>query len=90
MCSSDLSEPRALGMRLRSIAGVGSEVLVIEPRSSAASAGLAVGDLILNVGRVQAPTAAQVAQAFAAADPARPIVVGVARGDRRLVVALGK
>jgi S1-C subfamily serine protease len=84
------SEPRALGMRLRWIAGVGSEVLVIEPRSSAAGAGLAVGDLILNVGRVQAPTAAQVVQAFAAADPARPIVVGVARGDRRLVVALGK
>lgn len=82
--------PRALGMRLRAIARVGSEVLVIEPRSSAAAAGLAVGDLILSVGRIQAPTPAQVSQAFASADPARPIIVGVARGDRRLVVALVK
>ena len=82
--------PRALGMRLRAIGGVGSEVLVIEPRSSAAGAGLAVGDLILSVGRIQSPTPAQVAQAFASADPARPIIVGVARGDRRLVVALVK
>ena len=77
-------------MRLRSIARVGSEVLVIEPRSAAATAGLAVGDLILSVGRVQAPTPAQVSQAFASADPARPVIVGVARGDRRLVVALVK
>jgi S1-C subfamily serine protease len=82
--------PRALGMRLRAIARVGSEVLVIEPRSSAAAAGLAVGDLILSVGRIQAPTPAQVSQAFATADPARPIIVGVARGERRLVVALVK
>jgi len=80
---------RTLGIRLRAIAGVGAEVLVIEPRSAGAEAGLAVGDLILSVGRVQAPSPGQIAQAFASAD-ARPIVVGVARGDRRLVVALVK
>jgi hypothetical protein len=77
-------------VRLRAIAGVGSEVLVIEPRSAGAEAGLATGDLILSVGRLQAPGPGQIAQAFAAADPTRPIIVGVARGDRRLVVALGK
>ena len=80
---------RTLGIRLRAIAGVGAEVLVIEPRSAGAEAGLAAGDLILSVGRVQAPSPGQIAQAFASAD-ARPIVVGVARGDRRLVVALVK
>jgi len=84
------SAPRSLGVRLRAIPGVGAEVLVIEPRSAGAEAGLAVGDLILSVGRVQAPSPGQVAQAFAAADATRPVIVGLARGDRRLVVALVK
>jgi S1-C subfamily serine protease len=84
------TDPRPLGLRLRSIAGVGSEVLLIEPRSAAAAAGLAVGDLVLTMGRIQAPTPAQVTKEFAAAAPDRPIIVGVARGDRRLVVALVK
>ena len=82
--------PRTLGVRFRAIPGVGSEVLVIEPRSAGADAGLAVGDLILSVGRIQAPGPRQITQAFAAADAARPIIVGVARGDRRLVVAVAK
>jgi S1-C subfamily serine protease len=82
--------PPGLGLLLRNVAGAGSEVVVVEPGSAAALAGLRPGDLITMFGPTHAPTPAQVRRAFAAAGASGGVLVGVTRNGSHLVLALMK
>ena len=81
---------RGLGLTLRTIERTGAEVVAVEAASAGAAAGVLPGDLIVAIGRIQAPSALQVTQAFAAADTVRPLILGVTRGDDHHVFALVK
>jgi S1-C subfamily serine protease len=78
------------GLTLRPLPRVGSEVVRVTPGGPAARAGLRPGDVVVHVGDLAAPAPAQVARAFAAADPAQAILFGLERGGRRLAVAVVK
>jgi hypothetical protein len=77
----------SLGLTLRSLPGIGVEVVRTDPGSSSDRSGLAPGDVITRAGNVEAPTIAQVRSLF---DKSRDkgLIVAVTRGDRRLVTAL--
>lgn len=79
-----------LGLALRAVAGLGVEVVRVDPGSAAAQAGVEVGDVITQVDRIERPTPAQITRAFQAAPDDRPLLVGVTRGTRHLVLPLGK
>jgi S1-C subfamily serine protease len=83
-------EPGALGLTLRAVSGVGSEVLGVEPGSAAAEAGVTAGDVITNVGRSPAPAPATVRQAFSRATPGQMILLGISRNGTRDVVAVSR
>jgi hypothetical protein len=80
----------ALGLSLRTLGRVGSEVVRVQPRSAAARAGIERGDVITLIGRQQTPSPPQVSRAFAAIPPGASILVAITRGDLRQVVALEK
>jgi len=84
------SMPRALGLRLRTVPGIGSEVIRVASGSAAARAGLRQGDVITLAGAVSAPSARQLARAFAAAPADRPLLAAVTRGDSHFVVGIEK
>jgi hypothetical protein len=78
-----------LGLTLRSVPGVGAEVVRVEPRSSSDRAGVRAADVIVKAGAIDAPAPSQVRRLFADADP-RPLLVAFTRGDEHHVVALRK
>jgi hypothetical protein len=78
----------ALGLELRNVAGAGSEVVHVERLSAAAAAGLQPGDIITLVGGIDAPSPAQVRQAFAGAAAGRGVIVAFARGTTPRVTTL--
>jgi hypothetical protein len=77
-----------LGLRMRPASRSGAEILLVEPGSAAARAGLAGRDVITLVGEITSPTPAQVRTAFAAAPDGKPILVGVTRGTSHFVTTL--
>ena len=79
-----------LGLVLRTKAGGGAEVVEVAPGSAAARAGLAPGDVIVRFGDQARPTPAQVRRIFGRAAPGAWLLAGVTRGERHLVLALGK
>lgn len=79
-----------LGLTMRTIRRVGAEVVDIDEGSSAARAGIEVGDVITAIGDVQAPTAQQVTRTFEAAPVEQAILVAITRGARHRVLALEK
>ena len=83
-------ESDPLGLTMRTVPLVGVEIVRVDPASAAARAGIAAGDVVTLIGEVERPTSAQVTQAFQAAPEDRPLLVGVTRGDRHRVLALGK
>jgi len=83
-------QAKRLGLVLRARAGSGAEVVSIEEGTAAARADLAAGDLITSIGDEDRPTPAQVRRAYAGAGDGTWLLVGVQRGDRRLIVALEK
>jgi PDZ domain-containing protein len=85
-----VSEQRALGLTLRWVPGVGSEVVRVESSSAAAVAGVARGDFITLIGSSKTPTPATVREVFDEAREGQPIVLGLSRGDAHDVVALTK
>ena len=85
-----LSEEGSLGLTMRAVPSVGVEIVRVDSGSAAARAGIEAGDLVTFIGEVERPTPAQVTQAFQAAPDDRPILIGVTRGDRHRVLALGK
>lgn len=79
---------RGLGLTLRHVSRVGSEVVRVEPGSAGADAGLRSGDMILSVAHLRAPSPRDVSDAFVSAEGTRPVLVAIARGDVHLVLAL--
>jgi hypothetical protein len=80
----------ALGLTLRTVRGVGTTILRVEPRSAASLARLQEGDLITLVGNITAPTAAQIGGAFRSAQSGEAIMLAITRGRTHLVVGLVK
>jgi PDZ domain len=76
-----------LGLKLRTLAQVGAEVVDVASETAAARAGIVPGDVIVAIGDIQKPTAAQVTKAFAGSLE-RPLLVVLARGESHRVVAL--
>lgn len=86
----ELPEDPSLGLRVRTVARVGVEVLGVDPRSRADRAGIRQGDLITVVGRQKVPTAAQVTQLFDTLPRADKLLIALTRGDEHHVVVLEK
>jgi hypothetical protein len=78
----------SLGLRMRGMAGSGTEVLSVEEGSAAIRAGLAAGDVITLIGDVSSPTPAQVRTAFSTAPEGTRVLVGLTRGATHLVTTL--
>jgi hypothetical protein len=83
-------EDPALGLRVRTVARDGAEVLAVAPRSRADRAGIRSGDLITVMGRQKAPTAAQVTRAFESAEAGEKLLVAVTRGVEHHVFVIEK
>lgn len=79
---------RSLGLTLRGRAGIGTEVIRVDPASAAARAGLAVGDVITLVAAFTAPTPAQVRRSFASVPEGQRVMIAVTRGDEHHVTTL--
>lgn len=84
------SETHLLGLTMRAVPRIGVEVVRVDPGSAAARAGIEAGDVMTLIGEIERPTPAQVTRAFLATPDDRPLLVGVTRGDRHRVLALGK
>jgi len=80
----------SLGLRMRTVARAGVEVLGVEPRSRADRAGIRAGDLITVFGPARTPTAAEVTHAFDTLPPGERILVAMTRGDGHHVVVVEK
>jgi len=79
-----------LGLEMKSVPGVGTTVVRINPRSAAGAARLQEGDIITLVGKITAPTAAQMSNAFRSARTGEAIMLAITRGRTHLVVGLVK
>jgi hypothetical protein len=90
VAAGTLHEPRGLGLTLRAIAGAGSEVLLVDPGSASAIAGIRPGDVITFIGGVQTPSPVRIRRAFAEVDRAKPLIVAVSREGRSRLMALVK
>jgi S1-C subfamily serine protease len=80
----------SLGLGMKSVPGVGTTVVRIDPRSAASAARLQEGDVITLVGQVAAPTATQISNAFRSARSGEAIMLAITRGQTHLVVGLVK
>jgi S1-C subfamily serine protease len=77
---------RPLGLRLQTIARVGSEIVIVDANSAAALAGLRPGDVIVTIGDIAAPSPAQIVRVYER--KAGAVLVGIRRGAGHRVVAL--
>jgi len=78
----------ALGLAMRPVARVGTEVTRVARGSAAEAAGIAAGDLITVIGNVSAPTPAQIASAFDGVNRGDLLMVAVTRDGVHRVMAL--
>jgi S1-C subfamily serine protease len=77
-----------LGLGMRRVARVGTEVTRVVPGSASEAAGIATGDLITAIGSITAPTPAQIASAFEATEGGKLLIVAVRRNGANRVMAL--
>jgi PDZ domain-containing protein len=77
-----------LGLTMRRVGRVGTEVMRVDPRSAADAAGILAGDLVTAIGSITAPTPAQVRSAFASMKQGDLLIVAVRRGGAHRVVAI--
>ncbi|MPZ16696.1 MAG: PDZ domain-containing protein [Luteitalea sp.] len=82
--------PAGLGLVMRQADGLGAEVMRVLPRSAAAYAGLAPGDLITQMDSESVPTPSTVQRLYGQAKPGRLLIVGVERRGKFMVLALAK
>lgn len=82
-------DPASLGLTMRGLPEIGTEVIRIDPGSAGDRGGLVVGDVITRVDSIDAPTPVQVRRAFASAD-GRALIVGFTRGTTRRVTAIDR
>jgi hypothetical protein len=78
----------ALGLTLRPVPGIGSEVVHVGRMTAGERATIAPGDVITRVGDIDAPTPAQVRTLFARSGEGRAMLVAVTRGASHHVVVL--
>jgi S1-C subfamily serine protease len=81
-------DPLPLGLTLRRVTGLGSEVVNVDHSSAAAAAGIERGDLVTLVGTVAAPTPAQIEGAFQSAAKQGPVLIAIRRGATFTVATL--
>lgn len=86
----DLPRDLPHGLTMRTVAGVGIEVLRVDAGSSAALAGIEPGDVITAFNGLRAPGAAQLSRAFASAAEDRPILVAITRDEMHRVVTMNR
>lgn len=79
----------SLGLTMRALPGIGSEVVRVAPSSAAHRAGLEAGDAITLAGTIAAPTPAQVRDSIAADPEGQGVLVGVTRGTSHRVLVVG-
>lgn len=77
-----------LGLALRPLPGVGTEVTRVERGSVAARAGLLVGDTITLIADIPAPSPAQVLRVFTTTTEGQRVMIAVTRRDTRFITAL--
>ncbi len=82
------ADARPLGLTLRGVPRIGSEIVAVDRPSAAADAGLEPGDLITLIAAVDAPTPAQGRDASAAAADGRPLLIVFSRGTAARVATL--
>jgi S1-C subfamily serine protease len=80
----------SLGLTLRRLRGIGSQVVGVQRGSAADRAGLTVGDTITLIADVQAPAPDQVQESYATTPPGQHVMVAVSRGDAHRVTTLAK
>ena len=85
--STSQDEPGAV---LRSVPGIGAEVVAVEPGSAAARAGVRRGDLIVRVDGALAPDSGSIMKMFGSAKPATFLLLTIRREGQHQVVALEK
>jgi len=78
----------ALGLGMRPVVRVGTEVTRVARGSAAETAGIAAGDLITLIGTVSAPTPSQIASAFDGVNRGDLLMVAVTRDGVHRVMAL--
>ncbi len=88
--ATEATSQREPGAVLRSVPGTGTEVVTVEPLSTAARAGLHRGDLIVQADGVSAPDAATLTKMFDAAKPGTFLLLTIRREGHHQVVALEK
>ena len=82
--------PDGLGLDMRAVRGEGAQILLVEPRSAAAVAGLQPGDIVTQLDGADAPSPAAIVAAFRRAKPGSTLIAGVRRGTRHLVTVIAK
>jgi hypothetical protein len=79
--------PRALGLTLRVLPGVGAEVLRVDPNSAGERSGLRAGDVITRADGTDAPSPIDIRRAFSAPGD-HAVIVAFTRDASRRVTAL--
>ncbi|HSC28122.1 MAG TPA: PDZ domain-containing protein [Vicinamibacterales bacterium] len=79
-----------LGAVLRGLAGVGSEVVTVEPGGAAGRAGLRQGDIVVSLDQLRAPNPAAVRGAFRKTPAGDSLLVTVRRNGSQRVIAVEK
>jgi hypothetical protein len=79
-----------LGLELLARSGGGIEVLSVAPGSAADRAGVLAGDVITRIGDLPRPSPADARRLYTQLASDAWLLVGITRGDRRMVVALSK
>lgn len=81
---------QSLGVTMRRIPRIGTEIVAVEIGSVAERSGLVTGDVITLVGDTAVPTPAQVRNTFAASPPDQPVLIAVTRGGTYHVMTLSR
>lgn len=79
----------ALGLTLRALRGIGTEIVAVTPDGGAARAGLRAGDVVSHLNGIAAPRPIDLEQAWARR-ASGPALLGVQRGGVPLVLAFGQ
>ena len=77
-----------LGLIMRSLPGVGTEVVHVLPLTAAHRAGVEPGDVITRAGQRHAPTPGEVRSAYASGEDGRGVLLALTRGSGHRVVVL--
>jgi S1-C subfamily serine protease len=86
--AAERSGTSTLGLTLRLVPRVGSEVVSVDRGSASATSGIEAGDIITAISSASAPSPAEVRRAFASAVRGAPLIVALTHGSSHRVVAV--